>query len=361
VKPLDEARPALRPPSRPLVIHNSNSEIGGAEASLIAAVAETGLKPLFLVPAEGGLSRAVAARGWEWRVLPWPPGLAGLTQSRWFALPLILPGLIPYLFRLRRAFLGAERIWSSGAKSHGACLLLSPWLGSRLVFDVRDFLRPPALRKAIARASQRRGCGVTANSRAVAADFPTAEVRYPNVALARAPEDRRAPQGKRIIAHLAYFAPYKGQDLFLQCARKLLDAGVDAEFWVIGDVIYPAASYARYREEVYAVAGKLRLTSHVRFLGRVEGGEAVQELLERTHLLLHCTREPEPYGRAVMEALLCGCEAICHKGSGVAEVTEAGTEYPGWMGPLREALGPDYVRVALRAGAAAGGPASPLR
>lgn len=325
--------------------------MGGAEASLLAAVAESGLRPLFLVPAEGALSRAIASRGWEWHVVPWPRGLAGLTQSRWFALPLILPGLIPYLFRLRREFRDAGMVWSSGVKSHGACLLLSPWLRSRLLFDVRDFLRPPAVRKAIAWASRRFGCRVAANSRAVAADFPAAEVRYPLVALGRKPVDRRASGGKRIISHLAYFAPYKGQDLFLTCARKLLDSGVDAEFWVIGDVIYPADAYARYRERIYEITGRLRLSAHVRFFGKVEGPDEVQRLLEQSHLLLHCTREPEPYGRAVMEALLCGSEAICHRGSGVAEVTDAGAEFPEWLKPLHDVLGPEYVRVALRSGA----------
>jgi glycosyltransferase involved in cell wall biosynthesis len=334
-------------PSRPLVVHNSNPHLGGAETSLLAAVAETGLKPLFLVPAEGGLSRAIAARGWEWRVLAWPKGLAGLTQNRWYALPFLLPWMVPYLFRLSREFRGAGLVWSSGVKSHAACLALSPWLGSRLLFDVRDFLRPPALRKAIAAAARRFGCGVSANSRAVAADFPSAAIEYPRVGLARPPLPRREPGGRRIVSHLAYFAPYKGQDLFLACARKLLDAGVDAEFWIIGDVIYPAAAYARYRERIYETAARLRLTNHVRFLGKVEGGEEVQALLERTHLLLHCTREPEPFGRAVMEALLSGCEAVCHKGSGVVEVTDSAGGFPEWMRPLQEVLGPDYVRVTL--------------
>lgn len=338
------------PPSRPLVVHNSNPHLGGAETSLLAAVAGTGLEPFFLVPAEGGLSRAVEARGWEWRVLPWPKGLSGLTQDRWFALPFILPWLFPYLFRLRRELRGAERVWSSGVKSHAACLVLSPWLGSRLLFDVRDFLRPLALRKAIAAAVRRFGCRVSSNSRAVAADFPSAAIGYPRVALVRPPVSRRTPGGRRIIAHLAYFAPYKGQDLFLSCARKLLDAGVDAEFWIIGDVIYPAAAYARYRERIYEMAARLRLTNHVRFLGKVEGGEDVQALLERTHLLLHCTREPEPFGRAVMEALMCGCDAICHKGSGVVEVTETMAVCPDWMAPLLETLGPEYVRVTLPPG-----------
>ncbi len=326
--------------------------MGGAETSLLAEVARSlsdlsGVKPLFLVPGLGSLSREVAARGWEYRVIPWPRGLAALTQSRWYALPLVLPGLLPYLFRLRREFSGVERVWSSGVKSHAACFPLTPWLGSRLLFDVRDFLRPHALRKAIALASARFGCRVSANSRAVAKDFPGATVRYPEVEMRRTPVDRREPGGKRIITHLAYFAPYKGQDLFLACARKLLDAGVDAEFWIIGDVIYPAREYERYRDKVYELAVRLRLSTHVRFMGKVNGADEVQKLLERTDLLLHCTREPEPYGRAVMEALLCGARAVCHKGSGVVEATLASPGFTDWLKPLNEVLGPDYVSVAL--------------
>lgn len=327
--------------------------MGGAETSLLTAVARSipdpsGPKPLFLVPAEGSLSREVAARGWEYRVIPWPRGLAALTQSRWYALPVVLPGLVPYLFRLCREFSAADLVWSSGVKSHAACLPISPWLGPRLLFDIRDFLRPRALRRAIARTSARFGCRVSANSRAVAEDFTGASVRYPEVEMPRVPVNRRETGGKRIITHLAYFAPYKGQDLFLACARKLLDAGVDAEFWMIGDVIYPAKEYERYREKIFELAVRLRLSAHVRFLGKVESAEEVQGLLERTDLLLHCTREPEPYGRAVMEALLCGAQAVCHKGSGVVETTRAGSGFTDWLAPLNEVLGSDYVIVTLK-------------
>jgi glycosyltransferase involved in cell wall biosynthesis len=181
----------------------------------------------------------------------------------------------------------------------------------------------------------------------VAADYPGAEVEYPVVRLAR-PPGRRLSGERRIITHLAFFAPYKGQDLFLSLARRLLDKGLDAEFWIAGDVIYPAAAYARYRDEIYALAARLGLASRVRFLGRVPGGAEVQDVLEKTDLLLHCTREPEPFGRSVLEALLCGCEAICHKGSGVCEVTTPTRIFPGWMEPFGRVLGDDYVRVSLR-------------
>lgn len=346
-----------RAPKR-LIVHVSNSDIGGAEASLLSEIAamtagaEAGEAPapLFLIDAAGPLSRAVSERGWDAVLLAWPRGYSGLTQTRWQAI-LLLPGFLPYLVRMAAVFRKADRVWSSGVKSHAACLILSPWLRGRLLFDVRDFLRAPILRRAIAFAAARFGCRVAANSRAVAADYPGAEVRYPRVRLARPAVDRRAKDGRRIVTHVAHFAPYKGQELFLRCARALLDAGADAEFRLIGDVIYPAPAYARYRQAVRALADELGLGERVRFLGKLDARE-VQTALEETHLLLHCTLEPEPFGRAPMEALLCGCEVICRRGSGVCEVAETSPGFPDWARALQTVLGDDFVRLRPRGGEA---------
>ncbi len=348
-----------------LIIHTSTADIGGAESSLLAEVAEVAnaasdaatasasreQAPLFLVPSDGLMARAAVARGWEARVLPWPRGYAGLTQTRWRAL-LISPGFAFYLIRLLFVLRGGDRVWSSGAKSHAACLVLSPWLGPRLLFDVRDFLRARLLRRGLAFAARRFGCRIAANSLAVAADYPGAEVRYPRVTLPHPAVARRATAGRRVVTHLAYFAPYKGQDLFLRCARALLDSGVDAEFRLIGDVLYPAPDYARYAETVKALAAELRLGDRVRFLGKLDP-EAVQRMLEETHLLLHCTTEPEPFGRAPMEALLCGSEVICRRGSGVCEVGEARAEFPDWAWALRQTLGSEFVSLVPKAPSAA--------
>lgn len=332
-------------------MHVSNPDIGGAEASLQAEIAAASESPsdsvpIFLIPAEGPLARAVEARGWQARLLPWPRGYAGLTQRRWRAL-FLLPGLIPYLLRLAAAARGRDLVWSSGVKSHAACLILSPWLRGRLLFDVRDFLRAPVLRRAIAFASARFGCRVAANSRAVAADYPGAEVRYPRIVLERPAVDRRSREGRRVVTHLAHFAPYKGQGLFLHCARALLDAGVDAEFRLLGDVLYPAPEYARYRQAVRDLAERLGLGERVRFLGKQDAAQ-VQSVLEETHLLLHCTLEPEPFGRAPMEALLCGCEVICRRGSGVCEVADATAGFPEWARALGPVLGEEFVGLRLK-------------
>jgi glycosyltransferase involved in cell wall biosynthesis len=343
--------------ARPLgtcIVHTSTSQIGGAERSLLEAVSLLSEKPIFLVPSEGPLTQALTGRGLSFRVLGWPPGLASMTQSRWYALPLVLIGLPVYLIRLyaatrptRMSLKNSGTVWSSGLKSHGACLLLSPWMGSDLLFDIRDFLRPVFLRKIIAFSTVHFGSRVRVNSKAVGQDYPGCEVIYPVVKLVDAPVNRRKKEGKRIIVHLAYFAPYKGQDLFLSCARKMLDAGVDAEFWMVGEVIYPAQAYINYREKIFLQAKQLGLAEHVKFLGKVSGMQAVQALLEQTHLLLHCTREPEPFGRAVLEALACGAEVICHRGSGVCEVVSVIKTFPKWVDFLADFLGPEYVQLSL--------------
>jgi glycosyltransferase involved in cell wall biosynthesis len=310
-------------------------------------VEESGEKPFFLVPAVGTLTEALSQRGLEFQVLAWPLGLASLTQRRWYALPLIFPGLLGYLFRLRAATRGAEVLWSSGFKSHFTCCLLAPWFRQALVFDIRDFLRPRSVRLLIAGVARIFHCRIRVNSKSVGTDYPQAEVFYPRVTCVRPPVNQRKPGGKRIITHLAFFAPYKGQDIFLDCASKLLAAGVDAEFWIIGDVIYPAEAYSRYREKVFAKAIELKLSNHVRFLGKVANREEVQALLEQTDLLIHCTRDPEPFGRSVMEALLCGCEVVCHRESGVCELTKISQEFPAWAKGLRSRLGNEYVSVSL--------------
>ena len=232
-------------------------------------------------------------------------------------------------------------------KSHAACLILSPWLRGRLLFDVRDFLRAPILRRAIAFAAARFGCRVAANSRAVAADYPGAEVRYPRVGLARPAIDRRSKDGRRIVTHVAHYAPYKGQDLFLRCARALLDAGVDAEFRLIGDVIYPAPAYARYRQTVRDLAGELELGERVRFLGKLDARAGPDGCWKRPICFCIAPWSRNPSGARPMEALLCGCEVICRRGSGVCEVAEASPEFPEWTRALRTALGDEFVRLRL--------------
>lgn len=339
---------------RNLLVHTSTANIGGGELSLLALFDANQIVPLFIVPGEGALSEAIQSRGWQFVVLPWPKGLELHTQRSWMTLPFKIFGMIGYELKLISLIKHRNTrdltLWSSGIKSHFFCLWLSPWLRTHLLFDIRDFIRPRLVRNLIACASKWFGCEIHANSKVVASDYVSAQVFYPivsgfangkqRVGAAKFP---KRDLDKKIITHLAYFAPYKGQHLFLDCARALLDQGVVAEFWIVGEVIYPAKKYVQYREALLKQVERLKLGHQVKFLGKLPKREDVADVLAKTDLLLHSTIEPEPYGRSVMEALQSGCDVICHKGSGVCETAEIQSAFPSWTRGLEKILGPTYV------------------
>jgi glycosyltransferase involved in cell wall biosynthesis len=144
-------------------------------------------------------------------------------------------------------------------------------------------------------------------------------------------------QGRRIITHVAYFAPYKGQDLFLEFAAACLQGGLNAEFWLVGEVLYPAPEYVAYAERLRARASEPDLAGRVKFWGGLRAPQVLR-LLEQSHLLVHCTREPEPFGRTLIEALLCGCEVVAHRGSGACEVAHVMEGLPVWLPEAAQAV-----------------------
>jgi glycosyltransferase involved in cell wall biosynthesis len=357
------------------VLFLQNPALGGAERSLLETVLHQGLQPLLIVSESGPWSEEARLRGWPVRMVTRPKALDALTlrgasisrdggamespgfrfrfrdgfrflKAAWLTLF--------YAIRVLRAIPRHATVRTLGVKSHLVALLLLPFLQGRWQVDVRDFIQPRLLRRLLGWAAKHRLCQVIANSQAVAVDYPGAQVEYPRVQL---PQPRRYDLRKsqlnrqsKIIVHVGYFAPYKGQDRFLACASAWLKAGLDADFWVVGDVLYPAPEYLKYRDELYQYAENMGGKDRVKFWGALNAN-AVQEVLEQADLLFHCTREPEPYGRSVMEALLCGCEAICHRGSGVCEIARVTPTLPAWLPALPDFLGSNYVGVALVDGA----------
>ncbi|MBF0430907.1 MAG: glycosyltransferase [Fibrobacteria bacterium] len=316
------------------LVHCSNASLGGAERSLLAELQTYQENPNschFILPARGALSQTLEKRNISYTVIPWPAGLRWFTQHQfWWQWTLLIFGpfymysFLRYILRLNRCLvkfdIQGRSVLSSGIKSHCLLLLLAPWFAKNMIFNIRDFIEPIVFRKCLSGLFGFFEIEVVANSKAVGKDYPHPTIKYPYVSLKRNYVNRRKEDGPVIITHVAYFAPYKGQDLFLQYAQKILDEGVNAQFWIVGDVIYPGNRYLKYKAKVLSLIDSLQISDNVKVWGEVDD---VQQLLEQSHVLLHCTRDPEPYGRVVMESLLCGCEVMCHKDSGVCEQLKA--------------------------------------
>lgn len=343
-----------------LVLIAQNPRLGGAERSLYEWLLRQGERPHLICPSDGEWGALARKHGWEMTVIPMPEALqnwswrgrdgrsglngqsggalSGLARFASLAGLAVLPVYVWQISRiLTRNDLKNLQVRTLGAKSHALGFLLLPWLRGRWQIDVRDFLRPKFLRTLYAMSARWGWAHIITNSRAVAADYAAAsqrpgavEVVYPRIALAHPPKPAQAASGPRIITHAAFFAPYKGQDRFLEFAAACLRGGLDAEFWLIGEVLYPAPEYAAHAARLRKRASAQDLAGKVHFLGRLASHEVIARL-EQSHLLLHCTREPEPYGRILIEALLCGCEVVAHRGSGACEVTKVREALPAWV------------------------------
>ena len=92
-----------------------------------------------------------------------------------------------------------------------------------------------------------------------------------------------------------------------------------AQYFLIGDVIYPNEFYKQYKQSVFQKISYLNLEKSVKILGKVDDP---MKYLRQSHILLHCTTKPEPFGRVIIESLNSGCDVICHKNNGCLELIE---------------------------------------
>ncbi len=149
--------------------------------------------------------------------------------------------------------------------------------------------------------------------------------------------------------------PWKGQHVFLKAAARVAAREPRARFLVVGGTICS-------REEGYArglreQASALEISDRVIFTGRRTDMPAV---FSASDIVVHCSLEPEPFGRVVAEAMAAGRAVIATRSGGVADVYEDGVsglghesgDVAGLAGAILRLAGDAGLREALgRAGA----------
>ena len=119
---------------------------------------------------------------------------------------------------------------------------------------------------------------------------------------------------KKRVGILANLTPVKGHHDFLRMARRLLDQGVDAEYWIIGEDIQDSG----YGVESKRLCRELGLADSVQFLGyRTD----VANLLNELDVLV-CASHVEPFGRCLIEAMACVKPVVATRVGGIPEVVD---------------------------------------
>jgi glycosyltransferase involved in cell wall biosynthesis len=146
---------------------------------------------------------------------------------------------------------------------------------------------------------------------------------------AATPDDEwRLPVRVGIVGRLA---SWKGQHILLDAAAKLLKAGHNARFLIIGAPLFGEDDY---EEELRRQADALGIAPQVEFLGFRKD---VPALLSELDILVHASTSADPCPNTILEGMAHGLPVIGSNGGGVPELIVDGET--GLLAPMGDSDG----------------------
>lgn len=129
-------------------------------------------------------------------------------------------------------------------------------------------------------------------------------------------------QGKFVVGHFSRLSPWKGQHVLIEALKS---CPPDVTAILVGDALYGEQAYG---ESLQAQVNELGLSQRVQFLGFRSD---VVPLMHACDAIVHSSTAPEPFGRVIAEAMLCGRPVIAAQAGGALELVQPGQT--GWLVP----------------------------
>nr|WP_199290480.1 glycosyltransferase family 4 protein [Leptolyngbya sp. FACHB-36] len=137
-----------------------------------------------------------------------------------------------------------------------------------------------------------------------------------------------------VVGQFSRLSPWKGQHVLLEA---LTNCSADVTALFVGSALFGEQEYA---QQLQAQVTALGLQDRVRFLGFRSD---VIPLMHACDLVAHTSTAPEPFGRVIVEAMLCGRPVVASAAGGAIELVESGST--GWLVPPND---PQALAAAIR-------------
>ncbi|MDM9383292.1 glycosyltransferase family 4 protein [Chlorogloeopsis sp. ULAP01] len=336
-----------------IVFVNPVGVIGGAERSLLTIFAallnsQPDIQLHLIVGTEGPMIEAAQKLGVQVQLLALPAGVNLLGDSIFkgknkvlvslislLRIIEILPAVSKYLWKFRQFLreLKPDLIHSNGIKAH-LLVALARVRDVPVVWHIQDFYGSrPFMAQVLQWMSASSNLGI-AISQAIAQDaratlpglpieviYHAVDVNYfcPTFSTAPNPKEDSCAHLPLRVGLVATFARWKGHDVFLEAADRILKAHPDlnVRFCIVGGAIYKTHGSQFSEQELRSKALQLEIADKVDFLGFQQN---IAEIYRSLDVVVHASTQPEPFGLAIVEAMACGRPVIVSQAGGAAEL-----------------------------------------
>jgi glycosyltransferase involved in cell wall biosynthesis len=125
-----------------------------------------------------------------------------------------------------------------------------------------------------------------------------------------------------VVGNFSRLSPWKGQHVLIEA---LSQCPTNVCALLVGDALFGEDDYVA---KLHQLAKTLGLEDRVQFLGFRHD---IPQLMAACDLVAHTSTVPEPFGRVIVEAMLCGTPVIASAAGGAQELLENGRT--GWLCP----------------------------
>lgn len=129
-----------------------------------------------------------------------------------------------------------------------------------------------------------------------------------------------------LVGHFSRLSPWKGQHVLIEA---LTECPADTVAILVGDALFGEQDYVT---QLHQQVAQLGLQDRVKFLGFRSD---IPQLMTACDLVTHTSTAPEPFGRVIVEAMLCGTPIIAADAGGATELITPGKT--GWLCPPTDA------------------------
>lgn len=323
---------------------DQSGKLGGAELSLLELAKFYRDSCLVCLFADGLFKETLVKNQVPVRILSKRPIQIYKDSNFWQSIKNI-GQLAPLILEVTQLSSDYDLIYANTQKAMVVGSIVSWLTGKPLIYHLHDILSVEHFSKANRQLAiflaNHFAALIVANSQATKTAFIKAggrtelvEIVYNGFDLAQYQHQVSLPQlkqklklkGDYIIGNFSRLSPWKGQHILIEA----LTYCPEATAILVGDALFGEYEYVK---QLHLQVEKLKLGDRVRFLGfRTD----IPQLMSICDLIVHTSTAPEPFGRVIVEAMLCGKPIVATAAGGATELIENGCT--GWLTPPGDVL-----------------------